>query len=633
MKPCRTAISAALLLASLAGCQTGGVGASLPRTARTAAKASVAPATLAPASVKTSAVASQPLRGTVSVDAHYLVSAGIADVSGRSQATTVDALAALRRAAGLVGNDAASLVGNDAASLVGNDAASLVARDGVTLLGQDGAAVVGAAAVQGRLIANGGGNLIANGGGNLRAGVAAFAGTRSEVAYGLRNVSRVAPGTVTPAAGMVVQLIDLWTGLPIVMVDSKGRVGDAVLTDAAGQYQVYLPESFDHNVMVQVHAPGQLADARARYARLTVPGATRPDIHDNVSAVAGYFRGALAARLLYLFSRDPAGMSTLPPGEMLIAQALKPSIEAIRQAKVFEWSKLEQHLLARRMADRLLARVKNWERLPLVAIDPSGTDEEFTARVVFAMLAGDGLPTDPRPAADVMAKAMDDLMDLAKAKMNTEGYRFVDNPMFKLVNAYAAEWQSGHFGSIPIEQRPPWLRAGGFDVKAPADLCDFIARALTMSDRDRELRLFMTANRSIRNPATVIVALKGLGVAEQDAQTWWNMRSARYFAVQAEILDTFGALGLEGEDLVNAMPDYHFRRLLRSLGESNERITMQSQELRLAATSIMAALMLKLVGKGNDVDPASLQKEYIDDINYYATPEGRKVLLELSSLK
>jgi hypothetical protein len=111
------------------------------------------------------------------------------------------------------------------------------------------------------------------------------------------------------------------------------------------------------------------------------------------------------------------------------------------------------------------------------------------------------------------------------------------------------------------------------------------------------------------------------------------MRSARYFAVQAEILDTFGALGLEGEDLVNAMPDYHFRRLLRSLGESNERITMQSQELRLAATSIMAALLLELVGNGNDTDPASLQKEYIDDINYYATPEGRKVLLELESLR
>ncbi len=633
MKQARAAITTTVILALLGGCQSVVTGSAANRVTRAAPKSSVTPSALAPSAANSALVSSQGLRGTVSVDAYYLVSAGIADVSGRSQATTVDALAALRRAAGLVGNDAASLV----------------ARDGVTLLGHDGAAVVGAAAQQGRLIANGGGNLIANGGGNLiangggnlRAGVAAFAGTRSEVAYGLRTVSRVAPGTVAPAAGMVVQLIDLWTGLPIVMVDSKGRVGDAVLTDAAGQYQVYLPESFDHNVMVQVHAPGHSADARARYARVIAPGTARPDISDDLSAVAHYCRGALAAKLLTFVSRDPREAlknrdvsQVNGQVEDLVAQRMTPTLDVLGQAEVYRWSKLEQYLLARRMADRVLAQVEDWENLPLMQPPNVNASEDVTAPFILALLMGQRPPRSESTALREMARVFESLTTLAENKIRADGYRFTDNPLFKVVNRYAAEWQGQHFGPVPVEQQPPWLRAGGFDVKVPADLCDFFVRAALMSDKDRELDHFLTA-RSIRvNSESVIASLVGLGVEAKDAQRWVEQRGDDYYARNLAVFEYIrDELKLSGTDLDGDGPTQHFLRLLRSVGEAETPARDKVERLRVAAASIMAVLIVALIKKGPDGDTGALQQGFIDDIRHYATPAGRAELRALGSLK
>jgi hypothetical protein len=657
MKQARAAITTTVILALLGGCQTVVTGSAANRVTRAAPKSSVTPSALAPAAANSTLVSSQGLRGTVSVDAYYLVSAGIADVRGQSATPVVDALAALRREAGLVANDAASLVGNDAASLVGNDAASLVARDGVTLLGHDGAAVVGAAAQQGRLIANGGGNLIANGGGNLiangggnliangggnlRAGVAAFAGTRSEGSYGLRSASRVAPGTVLPAAGMVVQLIDLRSGWPVVMVDSKGRAGDAVLTDALGRYQVYLPESFNHNVVVQVYAPGHSKDARARYARVTAPGTARPDIHDDVSAVAHYCRGALGAKLLTFVSRDPRGAlkdrdvsQVNGQVEDLVAKRMTPTLDVLGQAEVYRWSKLDQYLLARRMADRVLAQVEDWENLPLMQPSNANVNDDVTAPFILALLMGQRPPRSESTALRELARVFETLAKLAEDKIKTSNDRFTDNPLFKVVNRYAAEWQGQHFGPVPVEQQPPWLRAGGFDVKVPADLGDFFVRAALMSDKERELDHFLTA-RSIRvNSESVIASLVGLGVEAKDAQRWVEQRGDDYYARNLAVFEYFrDELKLSGTDLDGDAPTRHFLRLLRSVGDAETPARDKVERLRVAAASIMAVLIVELIKTGPDGDTGALQQGFIDDIRHYATPAGRAELRALGSLK
>jgi hypothetical protein len=94
---------------------------------------------------------------------------------------------------------------------------------GSQLIGNNGAAVL--AAVSAGIVSNNGSGIISDNG------------------AGRRLLEDAQADGVLPVAGMAVQAINPATNQPVLMVDARGHVGKWVLSDAQGNYKLYVPRA------------------------------------------------------------------------------------------------------------------------------------------------------------------------------------------------------------------------------------------------------------------------------------------------------------------------------------------------------------------------------------------------------
>jgi hypothetical protein len=441
-----------------------------------------------------------PLKGTLKLDAGYLVNAGAGKVMlAGQQGARIAAIGGGRLvgndAASLVGNDAASLVGNDAASLVGNDAASLVGNDSASLIVNDAGVVVSAgqgnviapliANGGGNLIANGGGNLIANGGGNLIANGGGNAIARwSLLAEEGVNSATARLGEILPAVGMRLRVESTVDGRRVSLGEqANGEPVYEVFTNALGAFTVYVPENIAENVRV-VAEPGALQDQRLRYDLLVAGNGQRAAELDEDSkmmmgmlrtVLGGYIRDGLESRGMNPSIRPDGDVSVVSnsTGDVNKDQLTAVRMELAALGEEIGFNRLsgaQKIAFGNEFADRAMAHVN----LSAIRPFPDTFDEKIS---IVAMMVED-FQYIRREITTRIDRLTDERKDVAQ-----------------------------FFNAQPWLQGAMYLDQTCYTIKKPADFCDFLTRhqlrRLTLDPRERANRFqFVCQEAGIDYPDT-----------------------------------------------------------------------------------------------------------------------------------
>ena len=389
---------------------------------------------------------------------------------------------ATSKLAGTIRVDAAYMVAAGAGNILSHNGAQIVAAGGLNLIGADGASLVAAGA--GNLVAAGAGNLVAAGGLNLVAGaggaiVAAGAGNLvgpDPASYTLTQAAG-APhaGDQLPAAGMLVSVASLTTRtyLPLGH-DAKGEAVYAVLSDADGGYELFVPPGEEANLLVIAQPPG-LSSARTVFNVFTPREAAAPRVVDE-DAVAGtrYLRVCMIARLAtVLVSDDPdelaamfAGETAAMPGIENVLVSFARYYRAIAVAKGIgpQTDPRVVEAMAQAIADAALAMLDIDAIEMSEAVTPGWTGDR-SARAI-----------------NVLAEAMTALRERGAAYLRdpADPTRYLE----RIDAAFLARVNSPKFGDAPPDDPVPPLRDPARRFLTPAEFPAFVLDEYLAPHRD-----------------------------------------------------------------------------------------------------------------------------------------------------
>ncbi len=367
--------------------------------------------------------ASARLRGTVSIDASYMVAAGAGNVLSPNGSPIVAA-----GAGNLIGADGASLVGPDGASLVAAGAGNIVAAGGLNLIGADGASLVGA----------------------------------DGASFRLAQAPAAAPapplGEVLPAAAMRVGLIDLRDGKPLpVGVDADGKPVYTVYSNLKGQFELFVPAALAGYVRIAAEAPGR-ADARLRYDTIVRADEDPDDIDEDTARVGRFLRSAFAIRFEQLMSMSQAELQSELEAERPLDPTkpeffhtfAKPMLiffgELSRRRGFPLMDPVKRRAIAQTAADRLLAEC-DFSNVTTADVQPGYT------------------PKDPNE------RALDAFRDAMKRIRTDVG---------PLLAAAGSESFSARLATLSGARRPDGTP---YQIVKPADLTAFIVQAYLADQR------------------------------------------------------------------------------------------------------------------------------------------------------
>jgi hypothetical protein len=306
---------------------------------------------------------------------------------------------------------------------------------GSQLIGNNGAAVL--AAVSAGIVSNNGSGIISDNG------------------AGRRLLEDAQADGVLPVAGMAVQAINPATNQPVLMVDARGHVGKWVLSDAQGNYKLYVPRTLQGNVLIQAQPPAKLADARLRLSRLVKAGEQLDVAVDEATTLAVEFcRDTLRARLETLMTQAPGTDirdSHLSAAELAALNALHQQLaDAFAAAGTKDFTPHQRSALAYLIANELLGGLTLDEvRIDRTVGDYTGPDE---------------------PALMAMEAVLRTIQAGASAKLREDPSFFDQQPFLTRFNAWAAT----------VGRKP-------FAVKTPADVGAFIGEAYIAGNDTVEL--------------------------------------------------------------------------------------------------------------------------------------------------
>ncbi len=352
-----TALLAALL--ALAACQVN-VAPPDPRRSPRAVDAKASPAPTArpgapvptgqPALAATGSLLKKPaaatatLRGTVAIDASYLVDANAGSVLSSAGAS----FAAVGQ--GLLSNNSGSLVSNNSGSLIANNSGNIISDKGAGLISDKGSG----------LISDKGAGLISDKG----------AGYQLAQAAGKPEF-----GATLPAAGMNLRVVSLVDGSAVPLgVDEAGKPVYAIYTNLKGGFEVYLPAALTGTVRVIAEAP------ETRDGRLSYPLFARTDredagaIDEDTAAMNRYVRQGLTSRFLNVLRNARAARAAggvddaalisgfFPDADQVLSPAITAFLGELLGAIIAEADKNaaigpeDYPELAKRLADAVFAR-------------------------------------------------------------------------------------------------------------------------------------------------------------------------------------------------------------------------------------------------------------------------------------
>jgi hypothetical protein len=391
------------------------------------AKASVVhPAETIPAFaklVRPAGIETTMLGGSIAIDASYAVSAG------------------------------GTVVSSNGARILSVGGGQLVSNNGGTLISDKGSGVVASGA--GNVIADNTGSLISENGGGLvaaqNAGGAAAShlhiqDTGASSAPSQATSETLEVGTVLPAAGMQIEVVTLEDGRPVSLGSGPdGKPVFSIYSNFEGKYEVFVPKTLVHNVLIKAAVPKNL-DPRLAYGLISSPTSTSAAIDEASSSVARFLRTVMQGKLAEIASApnfdDPTFLeATFPPIKKFPIYAGVMKLAATR----FRARMQLDHLAADRIpaaaaagADAVMAFV----HLPEVKISPPGTQWGGSA---------------DEAALPAMVSILDGVSAAAQANIKKNGPNFFNAQPFVVdVNRNLAS-------GLPA-----------FTIVKPADLPDFI---------------------------------------------------------------------------------------------------------------------------------------------------------------
>ncbi|MDB5098317.1 MAG: hypothetical protein JWM80_2738 [Cyanobacteria bacterium RYN_339] len=249
------------------------------------------------------------------------------------------------------------------------EASYAVAQGGATLITNNGASVLqlGDAA----LVANNGGNIISNNGGTIISDHAA--GLVSQTKDGPALVSQTKDfgllaaeplptiGTVLPAAGLTLGVVDLLTGqLLEVGRGADGNPAKAIVTNSAGAYRAFLPPGT--KTSVRVVAVGS-EDPRLQTNLITSRPGTSATLDEDTPQVANIVRSVIAIQNYRMMVKKPGEPVPNEPFYALLDDKLRADVDAglnkfrerFADLQVSGFTREKNLRIAYRMADVVLA--------------------------------------------------------------------------------------------------------------------------------------------------------------------------------------------------------------------------------------------------------------------------------------
>jgi len=460
------------------------------------------PATLAPAPLAKLAkplTASRTLAGVVRIDAGYAISAGSARLISNNGGTALGApgAALLEGAGNLIANNGGGLVGNNGGALISDNGGALISDSGGTLISDKG----------GTVIANNAAGLVSKR--QLLQAPAASAASAS---------SAPAPGAVLPAGGLVVAVMSLRTGLYYPLgQDAAGKPVYAVLTNAQGGFEVYPPADAGPLLVVArfpEEAAGAQADPRLAYDLLqdqVATGAPAPAdvvVDEDTSQVTRYVRTACAGTFQKFTLTDDV--------EQTVANISKDAPPALREplnGLVREMRQISAEVGLDKAPPAVTGAVAT--RMADVLLSYMGIDNVTLSRLYWPEWTGPEEPAIP---------ALVDIMRRVREGTNT---RFAADPGF-----FAALPEVVEANALLPADAPRWT------MRKPADLNDFVVRAIVVPDRgaQRTEAVFaavgVEAYQSKRLYAAVnnyiaVMAATALAVPEAKAAVFAEIRKPR----------------------------------------------------------------------------------------------------------
>jgi hypothetical protein len=499
----------------LVACHIDTVGASHPvKAANPGNTASNAPVVSARAPAGPSFLlansGSTKLAGSLALDARYLVASGGTVVTrngtsivlaGRGNAIAPAGGTVISNDGGtVISNDGGTLITNDGGSLITNDGGSLITNDGGGIIAQGGGNVVAASAAGkanvsdngssiiaqgggniiaqggGNIIAQGGGNIIAQGGGNAVTRAASGVGAGGVGSYRLASVPAIPPGTMLPAAGMLVSVVDLASNQYLSLgKDKGGKNVYAIYTNAKGGYEVYLPKSASQHVLVVASQPGS-SDGRLTYNLITAPGGQAPVLDEYSSLVTRYVRVSMSRRLKVFLKQNsfvrPTGCSvgsddeTTKAFKQLTGSFIERIGAAALAAHLAQASELQQDRVASLMDDYIL------EKLPAL-----NTIETDTSTAAFKFDPG----VTHESGVEFLAATLKDFTDRARDRLRQDPAAF-DQNVARMVSAINDANAQKRLQS-PCALTLPDLDPKAYRIEKPTDLAAFFVEGL-LADGD-----------------------------------------------------------------------------------------------------------------------------------------------------
>jgi hypothetical protein len=362
--------------------------------------------------------------------------------------------------AGKVKIDASYILSNHGASLVSNNGGQVLAAGG-SIISEHGGALATAS-----------GNIVANNGSTLTAKAKRVLLAEEPPAY----------GTQLPAAAMRVQVFDLDTGKALALgTDAAGQPVDAIYTNLAGGFEVYLPAAAKGNVRVVAEVPGH-ADPRLTYHVLTAPGAGDRTVDEDSATVARYLRQVFRDKFANLMSSyGQVGAGAMTDDELVnslfTANKLAPAFQALLKTfiqdlfkeiranpNITDGSYQELGLL---LGDEVLSQSGDLDAIPLSPAFYAGPEQQ-------ALIEAD--PLHPTRVMEAFAGVIGDLrlgvtrQGAGKTVADVEA-DFAARPYMQAANRYHAR--------VHPQDPVPF-----YAIRKPSDFTDFIAlEYLTMVDQ------------------------------------------------------------------------------------------------------------------------------------------------------
>jgi hypothetical protein len=240
------------------------------------------------------------LTGKVKLDA---VAAGGSLLSDQGSAFTTPIGGALLsdHGSGIVSDHGAALV-TAGGTIVANNSGNIIPADG----DRGGPAAVGAGGAllaSGGLLSDSGGSIVANNSGNL---VSNNAGSLTgKTKYRLQEVE-----DRPPTAGMLVSAVSLKTHQYVpVGVDPDGKPVYTVYSNLKGEYQLYLPQSEDGNVLIVASSPEQAQQNLVANALTPTAAKEVPPIDEDVALATRNVRRVFVSRMAALLTGNQGAES------------------------------------------------------------------------------------------------------------------------------------------------------------------------------------------------------------------------------------------------------------------------------------------------------------------------------------